>query len=565
MKFNLKYSLIIILIELLVSCSNNSAKVDLIIRNATIYTVNETFDLAQAIAINNGKIVGIGAEHEILNKFATDHLIDAKKQTILPGFYDAHCHFVGYAKGLQEIDLVGTTSFEEVINRIKKFEQQTDAKFLLTDTTTTIKWIVGRGWDQNDWENKTYPTKEKLDELFPETPVYLTRIDGHAALLNQKALDIAEITTTSKIEGGIVQVKNNQLTGILIDNAMELVKHKIPTYTKKQLAEALMVAQEKLFAVGLTTVNDAGLNSNEIELIDELQQQQKILINVYAMISATPEMLDYYLAKKPYKTNKLNVRSFKFYADGALGSRGACLLHPYSDLPNQQGLLINSPEFYRKYAPLLYAKGYQMNTHCIGDSANRLILSVYKEVLKTTNDKRWKIEHAQVIHPEDFEKFKAITVIPSIQPTHATSDMYWAKDRLGAERVKNAYAYKQLVQENGIVALGTDFPVEDISPIKTFYAAVFRMDDKGFPADGFQAENGLNREETLKGMTIWAAISNFEENERGSLEVGKNADFIILDRDIMKVDAQEVLKTNVVMTFIDGKMVYTNQKYTRSK
>ncbi|PIZ05549.1 MAG: amidohydrolase, partial [Flavobacteriales bacterium CG_4_10_14_0_8_um_filter_32_5] len=351
--------------------------------------------------------------------------------------------------------------------------------------------------------------------------------------------------------------KNNQLTGILIDKAMEVVKHKIPKFSKEQLTEALLVAEQKLIAVGLTSVDDAELTRYEIELIDELQQQNKLQLNVYAMISATPELLDYYLKKGLYKTEKLNVRSFKFYADGALGSRGACLLHPYSDAPNEYGLLMNTPEFYHKYALLIAEKGFQMNTHCIGDSANRLILNVYKEVLKTTNDKRWRIEHAQVIHPDDFKKFSEINVIPSIQPTHATSDMYWAKDRLGEERTKNAYAYQQLLSENGIVALGTDFPIEDISPIKTFYAAVFRKDVKGFPKDGFQLENSLSREQALKGMTIWAAISNFEENEKGSLEVGKKADFIILDKDIMKISAEKMLKTNVIQTFIDGKLVFT--------
>lgn len=551
-----KLILILILIQLL-SCKEN-AKVDLIIHNAVIYTVNESFETAQAMAIKDGKIVEIGAEYEIRNKFLAEKTIDAKKQPIYPGFYDAHCHFVAFSKGLQEINLVGTTSFDEVINKVSNFYKQIDGKILLTDTNTATKWIVGRGWDQNDWENKTYPTKEKLDILFPETPVYLTRIDGHVALVNQKALDVAGVTSLTTISGGLVELKNNQLTGILIDNAMELVAQKVPTYTSKQVEEALLIGQEKLFAEGLTTVNDAGLNKDEIELIDKLQQQAKLQLNVYAMVSAQPELLDYYLEKGPYKTAKLNVRSFKFYADGALGSRGACLLHPYSDILDKAhyGLLINSPEYYRKYALLLNEKGFQMNTHCIGDSANRLILSIYQEVLKTTNDKRWKIEHAQVIHSNDFEKFKALTVIPSIQPTHATSDMYWAADRLGAERVKNAYAYKKLLTENGIVALGTDFPVEDISPIKTFYASVFRQDEKGYPENGFQSENSLSREETLKGMTIWAAISNFEENERGSLEVGKNADFVVLDRDIMKVNEKEVLKTNVLMTFVDGKLVF---------
>ena len=280
------------------------------------------------------------------------------------------------------------------------------------------------------------------------------------------------------------------------------------------------------------------------------------------MISGNENMLNYYLEKGPYKTEMLTVNSFKFYADGALGSRGACLLQPYSDIIENEhyGLLINEADFFNKYAPLLYEKGFQMNTHCIGDSANRLILDVYAKVLKGVNDKRWRIEHAQVIHSNDFEKFRDYTIIPSVQSTHATSDMYWAKDRLGKERVKTAYAYKDLLNQNGIIALGTDFPVEDISPIKTFYAAIARKDSKGYPENGYQMENALTREEALKGMTIWAAIANFEENEKGSLEVGKSADFVLLNNDIMTTSEENILKVKVVQTFINGENVFTIKK-----
>lgn len=569
-----KITLLIVFAISLLNCEpKKEEQVDLVIHNAKIYTVNDLFDITEAMAIKDGKIIAIGPENEILNKyqFVAKKVIDAKKRSIYPGFIDAHCHFYGYAQNLKEVNLVGTKSFEEVIDRVKDFAAINESK-----------WIVGRGWDQNDWDIKEFPNRFKLDSLFPNKPVFLTRIDGHAALANETALKIAKINSETKIEGGIItyyvehngneiKLNNNELgnyknsnpkpTGILIDNAVDLVKQHIPKADKQGISDALIYAQNKLFEVGVTTVDDAGLGKDSIELIDELQKSGKLKLKVYAMISGNKNNLEYYLKKGPYKTDKLSVCSFKFYADGALGSRGACLLNPYHDIIEQEhyGLLIKEKNFFEKYAPLLYEKGFQMNTHCIGDSANRIILDVYGRTLKGVNDKRWRIEHAQVIDSTDFKKFKEFTIIPSIQSTHATSDMYWAKDRLGNDRVQNAYAYKTLLQQNGMVALGTDFPVEDISPFATFYAAVVRKDTKGYPKDGFQTKDALTRTQALKGMTIWAAISNFEENEKGSLEVGKAADFIILDNDLMEINEDKILSTKVLQTFIDGENVFTRK------
>lgn len=548
-------------------------QIDLIIHNAKIYTVNDAFDIDEAMAIKDGKIIAIGPENEILNKyqFLAKEIIDAKKKVIYPGFIDAHCHFVGYANNLKQVNLVGTKSFDEVIERVHKFSK-----------TNTQEWIIGRGWDQNDWNIQEFPTKEKLDSLFPNQPVFLTRIDGHAALVNQSALNIAKITPDTKIDGGIItyvinkngtsiKFNNSELsnfanlspkpTGILIDNAIDLVSQYIPQPNNKTISDAMILAQNKLFEVGVTTVDDAGLGKDTIDLIDQLHKTGELKIKVYAMISGNQQNLDYYIEKGPYKTDKLSVCSFKFYADGALGSRGACLLEPYHDIIEQEhyGLMIKEKEFFEKYAPLLYNKGFQMNTHCIGDSANRIILDIYGKTLKGVNDKRWRIEHAQVIHPEDFGKFKQYTIIPSIQSTHATSDMYWAKDRLGHERVKGAYAYKDLLDQNGIVALGTDFPVEGINPMNTFYAAVVRKDNKGYPENGYQMENALSRKDALKGMTIWAAIANFEEAEKGSLEVDKAADFVILDMDIMEANEDKILSAKVLQTFINGENVFSRK------
>jgi len=538
----------ITLISVLLFGCGESQKIDLIVHNAKIYTVNESFTIAQAMAIDKGKIIAIGAENEIKNKYLAKEYVDAKKQTVYPGFIDAHCHFFHYAALLQELNLNGTTSFDDMITKIVGYSK-----------TNTYEWILGTGWDQNDWVVKEFPTKDQLDELFPNTPIYITRVDGHAAIVNQKALDLAKIDLNTTVNGGIIEKKNGKLTGILLDNALEKIKAILPAKTKEQLTKELLLAEQKLFEVGLTTIDEAGLIREQIEIIEELQQSNKLKLKVYAMVSSTEELLEYYLKKGPYKTKRLNVSSFKFYADGALGSRGACLRKPYTDILAHQhyGLMLHEMDFYEKYAPLLYEMGFQMNTHCIGDSANQQLINVYKSVLKGSNDKRWRIEHAQVLDSAHFELFAQYNIIPSVQPTHATSDMYWATERLGNERVKNAYAYKKLLQQNGLIALGTDFPIESINPLLTFYAAVERKDVKGYPENGFQKENGLSREEALKGMTIWAAIANFEENEKGSLEVGKSADFVMLNQDIMAVDEKTLLKTTVKLTFINGEKVFS--------
>jgi len=572
MKHTLKLICFMIVLSYM-SCTETK-QADLIVHNAKIYTVNDLFDIAEAMVISDGKIIAIGPEHEILNKYSSKEILDAKKKSIYPGFIDAHCHFLGYGLDKNDVDLVGTKSFEEVINRVVKYSEQNN-----TD------WIFGRGWDQNDWLIKEFPTKDKLDSLFPTTPVVLTRIDGHAALVNSEVLRRSKISYKSKVEGGAIlqypanesnqlkvfstkgELQNQdkdikQLTGILIDEAMGLISYEsVPEISTDKITSALMIAQQDLFSVGVTTVDDAGLGREAIELIDSLQQQGKLKIKMYIMVSANEKDLDHYLEVGPYKTEKLNVCSFKFYADGALGSRGASLIEPYSDVTHHHhGLMQHEKEYFEKYAKLIYEKGFQMNTHCIGDSANRMILEVYANTLKDVNDKRWRIEHAQVIHPKDFNLFKKYTIIPSIQSTHATSDMYWAEERLGPERVKGAYAYRDLLMQNGIVALGTDFPVEGINPMNTFYAAVVRKDNQGYPENGYQMENALSRQETLKGMTIWAALSNFEENEKGSLEVGKAADFIILNDDLMETKEENILNIKVVHTFINGEKVYSQKK-----
>ncbi|WP_417860691.1 amidohydrolase [Winogradskyella sediminis] len=525
----------------LCACEKEKQQADLIVTNANIYTVDEAFSKAESFVVKDGKIIAVGTTSEIDETYKANDTLNAEGQTIVPGFIDAHCHFLGLGLNQQAVNLVGTKSFEDMVKRVLNFQNENNKEF-----------IYGGGWDQNDWEDKAYPNKRLLDKLYPETPIVLLRIDGHALLANQAALDLGNVTVNSKIEGGEVLVENGELTGVLIDNAESLVMNHWPNPTRNEMVNALLEAQKICFDLGLTTVDDAGLDKETIKIIDSLQVAGDLKMRIYAMVSASESNLDHFLDKGITKTERLNVRSFKFYADGALGSRGAMLKVPYSDKPGHLGLMVTDLETLKTSAERIADTEFQMNTHAIGDSANKAVLETYTKVLKGKENKRWRVEHAQIVSQQDFEMYK--NIMPSIQPTHATSDMYWAEERIGEERLKGAYANKQLLDAYGKVALGTDFPVEQVSPFLTFYAAVARQDLKGFPIGGFQIENGLSREETLKGMTIWAAYSNFEEHEKGSIEVGKFADFIVLDKDIMSVPVAEIPEIKVVKTVVGGEI-----------
>ena len=534
---------ILILIVLFTSLQSCKKSVDFIAFNGNIYTVNSDFNTASAFAVKDGKFVDIGNE-EILSKYNTNQKIDLDGSTVLPGLIDAHCHFYGLGLNQSVIDLTGTISFDEIMDKI-------------SNKNNNI--IRGRGWDQNDWKIKEFPNKEKLDLIYPNTPVILERIDGHAYLVNQKALDIAGIDINTKSTNGTLLSKKGKLTGVLIDGPMSLIDNSFGEISLDDKIKALVSAQEICFKNGLTTVDDAGLSKDIIMLIDSLQKKELLKIRVYAMISNSENDVNYFIENGPIKTNSLNVRSVKVYGDGALGSRGATLKKPYSDDKHNYGKLVTSYKDIKDLANKLAEANFQMNTHAIGDSTINLLIDTYSKVLETKTDPRWRIEHSQIIDINDIKGYNN-KILPSVQPTHATSDMYWAEERVGSKRIKGAYAYKALLEKSKVIGLGTDFPVEKVNPFHTFYASVSRKDLNDYPEKGFEFENALSREETLKGMTIWAAYLNFEEKEKGSIEKGKFADFIIIDRDIMKVEINKTPETKVLKTYLSGELVYSKTK-----
>lgn len=542
-----KITTIILVITIAIMACTKRQKVDLIIANATIYTVDSTFSKANSMAIANGKIVAVGTKQDIDGKYEASNNIDAEEKFIYPGFIDPHCHFLGYGTTLSNASLSGAKTWSEVVERLVEHEKSFPSK-----------WAQGRGWNQNEWDVKEFPTKDLLDKAFPNKPVYIVRIDGHAAIANSVAIMMAKIDEKTKVNGGELIIKDGKLTGVLVDNAIELVRKIIPELSESIKAKALQRAQENCFAVGLTSVSDAGLELKEVLLVDSLQKSNILKMRVYAMLTPTQENFNHFLANGVYLTDYLTVRSIKLYADGALGSRGALLKKPYSDAPNTKGLLVEPIEKLSAYCDLAYKAGYQVNTHCIGDEAVQLTLDMYSKHLKTKNNLRWRIEHSQVVDPSDISKYGNFSIVPSIQTTHATSDMTWADERLG-DRIKNAYAYQDLLKQNGWLPNGSDFPIENINPLYGFYAGVARKDLNGEPKEGFQMENAITREQALRAMTIWAAKSNFEENSRGSLEVGKWADFVILDTDLMNANESDLPKSKVISTFVGGEIVYNSK------
>ena len=540
------FLILLISIVTMTSCIPNKQTVDLIVYNASVYTLDTVFSKGTAFAVDKGKFVAVGQDAEILANFESAQKLDAGGKPVYPGFNDGHSHFMGYGLALtQYANLVGLTSFDDLLAALQKFHKDYPGH-----------WILGRGWDQNLWEIKEFPDNTRLDAIFPKIPVVLIRIDGHAVLANSAALAIAGIDKNTSIAGGEIILKNGKPTGVLLDNAADRMKGFIPKTTDIQKINALMLAQKNCFAKGLTTVTDAGLDKEDILLIDSLQKAGQLQMKVYAMLSPAKENLDYFFPKGPLHEDRLTVSSVKLYADGALGSRGALLLYPYSDDPGNSGLQMEPASYYDSLCRLAYENGFQVNTHAIGDSANRLVMDIYGSILKGKNDLRWRIEHAQIVNADDMHKFGKFSVIPSIQSTHCTSDMDWADERVGPDRIKEAYPTKQLLEENGWLVNGTDFPIEDINPLYTFYSAVTRKHLDGTPDGGFQMENALTRQEALYSITLWPARGSFDEDRKGSIKAGKDADFVMLDHDMMTIDEQDITGISVTGTWINGQRVF---------
>jgi predicted amidohydrolase YtcJ len=528
------------------SCSMMKQKADLIVTNARIYTVDSAFTVSEAMALGNGKILETGNADAILSRYKANVTLDLQGRPVYPGFIDAHCHFYGYALNSRNVDLNGATSFQEVLNRIKASGKYHKGE-----------WIVGRGWDNNLWQQREFPDKQLIDREYPDNPVLLTRVDGHVVLVNEAAIKSSHIDIDRFDEAQAGRSKG-RLTGIFSESAADFLRNAVPLPAEAVLKELIEKAREDCLAAGLTTVSDAGLSSKTVAFLDSLWSGEPLGsgIRIYAMLDPSRSNFETFVKSGPYATRLMRVSAVKLYADGSLGSRTALLKRPYEDMPCLSGISVTASDSIRKVCLICLEKGYQVNIHAIGDSAVKNVLDIYAAFLKGKNDLRWRIEHCQVVDPSDLPKFAEYSVIPSVQATHAVSDMLWAGDRLGHERVKWAYAYRALLNQNGWLANGTDFPIEGISPLSTFYAAVVRKNAKGQPAGGFQPENAISREEALRSITIWAAMADRWEDEIGSLEKGKNADFVILDRDIMEADENELKEIKVVETYLDGIKVY---------
>ncbi|HEV7387183.1 MAG TPA: amidohydrolase [Gemmatimonadaceae bacterium] len=533
---------------------------DLVVTNGHIYTVDNARPVVSALAVRGGRIIFVGSDAEAtaLSGPSTT-VVDLHGATVVPGFTDAHAHLLGLGTALQRVNLAGSNSYEEVISRVQAWAKN----------VRPGQWILGRGWDQNRWATKEFPTHDALTRAFPNNPVVLTRIDGHALLANARAILLARVlpSTADPAGGRIIRAASGAPTGVFVDNAQSLITRAVPSATRTDKRQAILGAIAEANRWGLTGVHDAGEDAETIDVFEELARAGNYNLRNYVMLSDPGEPGSSAAQRNPYiqrgpqsalYDGHLWIRAIKLYADGALGSRGAALLAPYSDEPTNSGLLVSRPEHIRAWADLALQRGFQINVHAIGDRGNRIVLDAFDAALRRfpKADHRFRIEHAQVLSPSDIPRFAKLGVIPSMQATHQTSDMGWAETRVGPERIRGAYAWRSLLNTGVIVPNGTDFPVEEVNPLLTFHAAVTRQDPTNSPAGGWYPDQKMTREEALQSMTIWAAYAGFQESMLGSLTPGKYADFVVLDRDIMRVPDTEILGTRVTSTWIGGKRVY---------
>lgn len=532
-----------VLTAVLSSCMKGQ-HADLIIHNAVIHSMDEKMTVYEAMAIKDGKIVELGPERQILNKYAADKIVDAGSRDIYPGLTDAHVHLLLGAKQRMGADLSACKSFAQLVTEVEIYQQRNNKKI-----------IVGQGWNEGSWRDNSLPDNERLNELFPTTPVCLFRNDGHTALVNDAMLQLAGITPETVVTGGSIGKKDGKMTGIITDEAMELVKQKLPAYSQEELIEKVIEIQNELLMYGITNVHDAGLEAEDVELYKKIIDNGRFKLNLYGMLLPTEGNIRFAQKNGIYEHKNLTIRSFKVFADGSLGGRGAWMKDPYSDDSHSHGHATVTKEKLDSMVQLCSSLGYQLNTHAIGDASVKMVLDAYKHIRETNADHRWRIEHAQIISPEDLPLFANYGIIPSVQPSHAVSDYLFAEKRIGPERIKGAYAYQSLLNTTGILAIGTDYPVEDMDPFKTIYAACARKNGKEAPEGGFLPQEALSLEDCLRGMTFWAAVASFQDDHLGRLEAGMDATFAVFER---KVQLSPTFQRNFSLhTYIKGVEVYS--------
>jgi predicted amidohydrolase YtcJ len=568
----------VFLISLILILMKSQTKVDLILTNGVVYTVNTSNDITEAIAVKGRSIVAVGTTKDIAANYKAATTIDLQGKAIYPGFIDSHAHLVSLGTTLMTMNVAGLQSAEEAAQLI--------AEQIRKNGST--RWVRGRGWDQNTWQVKRFPTAEILDAVAPETPVYLLRVDGHAVWVNTKVMKLAGISRETKDpEGGyIVRNGSGDPSGIFIDNAIRLVESVLPPPTEQELTEAIQLAGQTCIRYGLTEIHDMGVTSAMIRLYKKMIDEKSLSLRIYAAIDGQGETWEEYKKSGPevdYRDHMLAVRAIKMYVDGSLGSRGAALIEPYSDDPTTRGLTLENGSTLATVAREALQYGFQMVTHAIGDRGNAILLDTYETAFKTFPEKakaaRFRDEHAQVLDEKDIPRFAALGVLPSMQPVHCTSDMRWAEARLGPKRIRGAYAWRSLLSTGVSICAGSDSPVESPDPRYGFYAAVTRRDSSGVPSswrdvaesfqissagivdtsqfsDGWYGQQRMSREEALRSFTIWGAYASFQEEVKGSIESGKLADFTVFSKDIMKIPVNEILTAGVEMTIIGGQVVY---------
>ena len=537
--------------------------------NANVYTVAAKQPHAEAIAVAGDRIVFVGATVDVKTKFPSSRIIDLGRKTVVPGLTDSHCHIFGIGEREMRLNLEGINTLEDFLAKVRQRVEQTEAG----------KWVIGRGWIETFWKPPQFPTRLDLDKISADHPMYLTRADGHASVANTAALRIAGIdkNTSDPFGGKILKDKAGEPTGMLLDNAQDLVENKIPKPTQEDRERALLLGIQREVKLGWCEIQNAGSRVDDFELLYPVSQRLKTL-RIYNAVYGPGKDAEHFLKMGPMwgaPDHRFTQRTIKVIFDGALGSRGAALLKPYHDAPETSGYLTEKPEELRPMLREALRRGFQVETHAIGDRANRLILDLYEEAFKavpneqrsrdigpvsSAADVRWRVEHAQILDPADLPRFAKLGVIASMQPSHAISDLFFAPARLGMNRLAGAYAWQSLLKSGAIICGGSDAPVERGEPMIEFYAAVARKSIHGDSGEGWHPEQAVSRQDALKMFTIWPAYAAFEEPDKGSMEPGKLADFTVLSADIMKIPAPEILKTRCDMTVIGGEIVYDASK-----